>query len=201
MKKTILLAIFALAAAFQAGAQDRKLNFGFKVAPAIAWLNIDDNPSYEADGSVPKCNWGFFGAWNFTENIALVSGFNVNYPGGNYVSKTSANTGKIRLREFEIPAALQMKTGDISDFKFYVQIGLAAAYIFSAKDKDDKKRDDARHIDTSYFVAAGAEYAVTGGVSLIGQLKYNGGLTSVMSTSHFANTKANFVELGLGVLF
>ena len=218
MKKKILLGIFALAVAFQAGAQDKAFNFGFKVAPAISWLSIDSQ-SYETDGSAAKCNWGFFGAWNFTENLSVVSGFNVNFLGGNYklVSAKSSlvdvtgyspstpnininKTNKIRLGELELPVAFQMRTNDINDFKFYVQIGLASGYIFRAKGKDDKNIDN-RHLNTSYFVAGGVEYAVTGGVSLIGQLKYNGGLTSVMSTSHFAKTKANFVELGLGVMF
>ena len=198
MKKKIFLGIFALAVVFQANAQDKTINFGFKVAPAIAWLDIDDH-NVKSDGSVPKCNWGFFGIWNFTKNFSLVSGFNINSLGGNYKTLTEKN--KIRLSEFEIPAAFQMRTDNIKNFKFYVQIGLAGAYIFKAKDKDDKDlfdNNDARHINTSYFVTAGTEYAVTGGVSLIGQLKYNGGFTSVMDTDKM---KANFVELGLGVMF
>ena len=207
MKKKILLGIFALAVAFQASAQDKAFNFGFKVAPAISWLSID-NQLKEADGSNVKCNWGFFGAWNFAENFSLASGFNVNFLGGNYKEIFPVGSealgyyrkDKIRLGELELPVAFQMRTNDINDFKFYVQIGLASGYIFRAKDKDDKNIDN-RHLNTSYFVAGGVEYAVTGGVSLIGQLKYNGGLTSVMSTSHFAKTKANFVELGLGVMF
>jgi len=204
MKKKILLGIFALAVTFQAGAQDKAFNFGVKIAPAIAWLSIDNNNNgIESDGSDVKCNWGFFGAWNFAENFSLVSGFNVNYLGGKVKAPTLIGnaSGKIRLSEFEIPVAFQMKTDDINDFKFFAQIGLAGAYIFKAQDKDGNKIDDARKLGTSYLVAAGTEYAVTGGVSLIAQLKYNGGLTSVMSKSRFADTKANFVELGLGVMF
>ena len=206
MKKKILLGIFALAIAFQASAQDKAFNFGFKVAPAIAWLSID-NLDIKSDGSNVKCNWGFFGAWNFAENFSLVSGFNVNFLGGNYKINPPAGSemltisNKIRLSEFELPVAFQMRTNDINDFKFFMQLGLAAAYIFRAKDKDDRDIDNARKFAINYFVTAGTEYAVTSSLSLIGQVRYNGGLTSVMGKNSFADTRANFVELGLGVMF
>ncbi|GHT31868.1 hypothetical protein FACS189434_02440 [Bacteroidia bacterium] len=211
MKKKILLGIFALAMVFQAAAQDKAFNFGVKVAPAISWLRID-NKLIEPDGANVKCNVGFIAAWNFAENFSLVSGFNVNSLGGKFKAEipsdaaafppiTETVKNKIRLTEFEIPVAFQMKTNDINDFKLYLQLGLGAAYIFNAKDKDKNDIKDARALGLNYFAVGGAEYAVTGGVSLIGQVKYNGGLTSAMSKKHFADTRANFVELGLGVMF
>jgi hypothetical protein len=200
MKKKILLGIFALAMVFQAAAQDKAFNFGVKVAPAISWLRID-NKLIEPDGANVKCNAGFIAAWNFAENFSLVSGININSLGGKYKKEGEVKDKEIRLTEFEIPVAFQMKTNDINDFKFYLQLGLGAAYIFSAKDKDKNDIKEARDLGLNYFAVGGAEYAVTGGVSLIGQVKYNGSLTSVMSKHNFADTRANFVELGLGVMF
>jgi len=204
MKKKILFCILALAVIYQANAQEKAFNIGLRMAPAIAWLGIDDN-NIESDGAVFKCNWALFGAWNFAENFSVVSGFNVNFLGGKYKHKLLEGpnvtvTNRIRLNEFQIPLGFQMRTDEVSGFKFYAQVGLAGGYIFRAKDEDNKNVDN-RSLNTSYFVAAGAEYPIDGGISLIGQLKFNGGLTSVMSKNRFASTQANFIELGFGVMF
>jgi len=204
MKKKILFCILALAVISQANAQDKVFNFGFRVAPAVAWLSIDGN-SIDSDGSALKFNWAFFGAWNFTDNLSIVTGFNVNSLGGRYKYEllelpNATVTNRIRLNEFQIPLGFQMRTDEISGFKFYAQVGLACGYIFNARDEHNQSIDN-RFFNVSYFVAAGAEYPIAGGVSLIGQLKFNGGLTSVMSKNRFANTQANFMELGFGVMF
>ena len=200
----ILFCILALAVIFQANAQDKAFNFGLRVAPAVAWLSVDDN-DIRSDGGALKFNWAFFGTWNFTDNLSIVSGFNVNSLGGRYKyehlglpNATAAN--RIRLNEFQIPLGFQMRTDKVNGFKFYAQVGLACGYIFNARD-EHKQSINNRFFNVSYFLAAGAEYPVAGGVSLIGQLKFNGGLTSVMSKNRFANTQANFMELGFGVMF
>lgn|GEM_PF-3501567 len=207
MKKRILFCILALAVICQANAQDRTFNFGFRAAPAVTWLNIiDDN--IDSDGAALRFNWAFFGTWNFSENFSIVSGFNVNSLGGKYKYNLGAThelpngtaTNRLRLSEFQVPIGFQMRTDEISGFKFYAQVGLAGGYIFNARDGNNQNVDN-RLFNASYFVAAGAEYPIVGGISLTGQLKFNGGLTSVMSTRRFANTKADFIELGFGVMF
>lgn len=215
MKKTILTILIILTVSIQSTfAFDREFDFGFKVAPAISWLSVD-NANISSNGSSPKFNWGFIGEYNFNHNFAFVSGFNVNTLGGKL--KTSENidgqeftyNSTANYSEFEIPFIFQMKTDRIGYLKYYAQIGLTAAYVYSAKDENNNDISNASYpVNTGYILAAGAEYPVIGGgISFIGQIKYNGGLTSITKSLNYGNyssdtnAKTDFIELGFGVLF
>lgn len=203
MKTKILLFSIVLATLSQIGlAQDKKFNFGFKVGPSISWFSIDER-GISSEGAVPKLNWGFIGAYNFSENFALLSGFNVNSLGGKVKVEGLPGSFKTKYSEFQLPAIFQMKTNEIGSLKFYAQIGLAAGYVFKAKDDDDNSiSNETNDFETSYILAGGVEKPVNGGVSLIAQVKYNGGFTSIMKEKETNfQAKINFVELGLGVLF
>lgn len=207
MKTKILLLTIVLSLVSQLNfAQDKQFNFGFKVAPAISWLGID-HPLLSTDGSSPKFNWGFFGAYNFSENYSVLSGFNVNALGGKLRIEGLSEGMKSKYSEFQIPAVFQMKTNEIGNLKYFVQIGLAAGYVFKAKDNENNDiKDYTNPLTTSYILSAGAEYPVSGGVSLLAQIKYNGGLTNITKSDKYepiedVKAKANFIELGLGVMF
>ena len=196
MKKLLLSAVCLIAVLMQVNAQDKAFNFGLKMAPAISWLSIGDQ-GIEPNGARMKFNWGFVGAWNFSDNFSLVSGFNINSLGGNY--KISAETYRIKYSEFQLPAIFQMCTNSIGDMKLHLQIGLAEGVKLSAKDKDGNKiNNQARNFNTAYLVAGGVEFRVLNELNLLAQIKYNGGLTSLMKN---ADMKNNFIELGIGVLF
>lgn len=203
MKKILLSSFLILTFFIQANAQhEKKFNFGFKVAPAISWLGIDD-PNVTSNGSKIKFNWGFIGAYNFTENFALVSGFNINSFGGNYKVKVSPSQSggsqEIRCNEFQIPVLFQMKTKPIGNLKVYAQLGLGEGAVMRARDKDKNNiSSNIRTFNTAYILGAGILYKVAGEVELLGQLKFNGGLTNI---SKSFDSKNNFIELGIGVLF
>jgi hypothetical protein len=216
MKKGIITIIIILAISAQSNfAQDRKFNFGFKVAPAISWLSVD-NANISSNGSSPKFNWGFIGEYNFNHNFAFVSGFDINTLGGklkideNLDGQEFTSNSTANYSEFEIPLIFQMKTDRIGHLKYYAQIGLTIAYVYSAKDDNNNDISNTSYpVNTGYILAAGIEYPVVGDVSFIGQIKYNGGLTSITKSLNYgtysSNTNTNattdFVELGFGILF
>ena len=215
MKTRTLLITFILSGLIQASAQDRNFNFGLKIAPAVSWLNADQK-GLSSDGPLARLNWGFIGSYNFSENFALVSGFNINSLGGKLKFEYDENRlldpsqaqlingtvkSKNRYSELQIPALFQMKSNDMGGFKIYFQLGFAQGVFLTAKNGDGESiRSQTRPFNTSWVIASGIDFPVTGGISLLGQIKYNGGLTNV-GKGDFSGVKASFIELGVGVLF
>jgi len=201
MKIRILLVAFFLLSLTQINAQDRKFNFGLKVAPAISWLSTD-RVDVSSDGASAKFNWGFISGYNFTDNFALVSGFNVNYLGGKLKDDATSVSRVYKYSELQLPAIFQMKSNDIAGFKIYFQVGLAAGVFLNAKEDGHKIMKDTRPLNSAWLVGAGVYVPVAGDINLLGQIKYNGGFTGIGKKGTAAHqTTANFVELGLGVLF
>ena len=198
MKTRILLIIFILSGLIQVSAQD--FNFGVKVAPAVSWLSVDQK-GVSSDGPLVRFNWGFTGAYNLTENFALVSGFNINSLGGKLKPDGTNASVKSKYTEIQLPVIFQMKSGDISGFKVYLQIGLAEGVFLSAKDGHGESiYSQTIPFNTAYIIASGIDYPIKGDISLIGQIKYNGGLTDINNNKSYT-VKSRFIELGVGVMF
>jgi len=198
MKTRILLIIFILSGLIQASAQD--FNFGVKIAPAVSWLNVDQK-GVSSDGPLLRFNWGFTGAYNFTENFAFVSGFNINSLGGKLKPDGGNVSVKSKYTELQIPVIFQMKSGDIIGFKVYFQIGLAEGVFLSAKDGHGESiYNQTVPFNTAYIIASGIDFPIKGDISLLGQIKYNGGLTDISKNKSYT-VKSSFIELGVGVLF
>jgi len=202
MKTKMLLVGFVLSVFIQIQAQDRKFNFGFKIAPAVSWLGVDGNNA-SSNGGLARFNWGFIGTYNFSENFSLVSGFNINSLGGNVKYGVSPDNREVthKYSEFQLPAIFQMQSKDISAFKIFAQLGLGEGLIMSAKaGNGDKISGSTRNFNTSYIIAAGTIYNAIGGVNLLGAIKYNGGLVNINKDKQF-KARPSFVELTIGVLF
>jgi len=196
MKKLLLSVICLIAVLSQANAHDKRFNFGLRMAPAISWLNIDE-PGLSESGARMKFNWGFIGAWNFYDNLSLVSGFNINSLGANY--RSDIEKYRINYTEFQVPILFQMRTNHIGNLRLHAQIGIGQGVMLNARDRDDNNiRSDVRNFNTAYIVAGGMEIRVLGELSLLAQIKYNGGLTKIHRHYDMRN---NFVELAFGVLF
>ena len=200
MKARILLITFILLGFTQVNAQDKKVNFGLKIAPALSWLNSDEK-GVSSDGASARFNWGFIGGYNFSPNFALVSGFNVNSLGGKLKLDATDRSVKCNYSELQIPLVFQMKSSEISIFKIYLQIGLAEGVFLTAKDGDGESiYSQTKPLNTAWIIASGIDFPFKGGISLIGQIKYNGGFTNISKSDYFEAT-SSFFELGLGVLF
>ena len=200
MKAKILLITIIFLGFTQVNAQDKKLNFGLKVAPALSWLNSDEK-GVSSDGAVAGFNWGFIGVYNFSQNFALVSGFNVNSLGGKLKFDATNSSAKINYSELQIPLVFQMKSSEIGKIKVYLQIGLAEGVFLSAKDGDGNSiYSQTIPVNTAWIVASGVDFPLKGGISLLGQIKYNGGITNV-NKSGYNDATSSFVELGIGILF
>jgi len=200
----ILFAILILLTGSQANAQEKKYNFGLKIAPAISWLNIEDGGNdaldkVSSDGALPKFNWGFIGIYNFSENFGLASGFNVNSLGGNVKSLTNGGN-KYKYSEVQLPFIFQMKSNEILNFNIFVQLGIAGGLIISAKDDNKSIYYRTKDLNSAFIIAGGIYYPIIGGINLMAQFKYNGGLSNI-SKADYDKIKTNFVELTIGVLF
>ncbi len=200
MKTKFLLLIFILSGLIQANAQEKKFNFGLKIAPAVSWLSSDEK-GVSGDGPLGRFNWGFIGAYNFSPNFAFVSGFNINTLGGKLKYDATGVSAKSKYSELQIPVIFQMRSNEISFLKIYFQIGLAEGVFMSAKDAEGESiYSQTRPFNTAYIIASGVDFPLKGGIDLIAQIKYNGGLTNIGKDDYY-KAKSGFVELGLGILF
>ena len=177
MKTRTLLITFILSGLIQASAQDKNFNFGLKIAPAVSWLSADQK-ELSSDGPLVRFNWGFIGAYNFTENFAFVSGFNINALGGKLkfegenrvIDPSQAQYMNISIKskysELQIPALFQMKSNDIAGFKIYFQLGLAQGIFITAKDGNGESiYSQTNPFNTSWIVASGIYVPVKGDIN------------------------------------
>jgi len=208
MKRVITkfsLAIIILLIGFQANAQEKKFNFGLKIAPAISWLNIEYVGDVASGGAVPKFNWGFTGIYNVSENFGIVSGFNVNALGGNikYNNDIEGPPSPYKYSEIQIPLLFQMKSNEILNFHIFAQLGLAGGFFLKAKDNEDRSIEkETTALNSAFIIAAGIYYPIIGDMNLMAQFKYNAGLNNISRSDNFNDKiKTSFVELSLGVMF
>jgi len=198
----ILLAIFTLLIVFQANAQGKKFNFGLKIAPAISWLNIEYVGDVASDGAVPKFNWGFTGIYNISENFGIASGFNVNSLGGN-LKYSDGETDTYKYSEIQIPLLFQMRSNEILGFRVFAQLGIGGGFFLKAKNGEGRSiENETADLNGAFIIAGGIYYPIIGGLNLMGQFKYNGGLNNISRNDEIDNKiKTSFVELSIGVMF
>ncbi|MGB4654961.1 MAG: porin family protein [Bacteroidales bacterium] len=217
MRTRFLLLIALLAVMATAQAQFKPVHFGLKAGPNISWIrpNVD---KYESDGGKLGAAWGFVTEINFSENHSLATGFNMLFNGGTLKFPYSADTTLLRnykLKFFEVPITLKMRTNRMGGFYYFGQIGLGTAFNLGAKAEDaindgeygDRtKYKDIFFIRESLIIGAGAEYELPGGTRLGLSLIYNNGFTDILSgRNEFLNEKEkgapNFFGIEAFVLF
>ncbi len=226
--KRFLLFIAILGFITTANAQYKKYNFGLKAAPQVSWMSssLDE---YESAGVRMGFSWGFIGAYNFTENNSLVSGFNVIFNGGklrfdaDHVVNGTA-TGLVetvrtyKLKSIEIPISIKMRTNEMNKIHYYAQLGFGTSFLFSAKTEDEftsngqvymEKDSDPQmwKVRESLIIGGGIEYALESGPSLGARLFLNQGFTNILSGKNDAlgglkeKGTISFVELAFSIMF
>ena len=215
MKKTVIIAIglilisfHPLAAQYVQSKTSNDIKFGIKVSPAFTWFEgVGINPNYETDGADLKINAGFIFINDFTENYALVTGFNINTFGGGLkdLTATPNTTKRYTFSEVEIPVGLRLKTAPFGNICYVAELGLGASYIFKALDSNDiNVALQTYPFRLSYNIGAGIEYTLQNNTILLGQLNFNGGLTNIFRSSSFPTQmdyKPTIMEITVGVLF
>jgi hypothetical protein len=221
----ILLSVFSFAQ--DNGGSINKFRFGFKVAPALAWLKPDIK-GYESGGSKIGFIYGAMMDYNFAKNYALNLGLEVSYRGGKLkyeVSNTSVTfkgVNTYNLQYIEIPFSIKMKTNEIGYMTYFGQFGFQPAFKFSAKadyestltnpsqtittnETDIDVTDQINSFNASLLFAIGTEYRISGNTSLIGAIQFSNGFTNVLDVKDPTDTEVkaitNYLSLNIGVFF
>ncbi|HRS54081.1 MAG TPA: porin family protein, partial [Bacteroidales bacterium] len=181
--------------------------FGLKVSPAMSWIKPDIKTiSYE--GSRININGGLITDFNFTNNYAFSTGFEIISFGGKlgYPNSTADSVYYIpsedtipflllnrtyRLRYVNLPLTLKLKTNQIGSMVYYGQFGfdMGLRWRALADDEGYQKRitttnkDVTVQEDVSFFrlslnVGLGVEYNLAGNTSLLIGANYNNGFTN-----------------------
>jgi len=225
MKKTI--GLFLLVLLFSGiHAQEKAFQFGFKLAPNAGWIK-PGSEGYERNGIKPGFSWGVQGDIYLMENYSVHTGFNINYINGRYIypHKTGSSTGTldrtIRMKYFQIPATLRMKTNELDNFVLYGEFGLGLGILTDATADDvftvnnqvineTKKADatkDFRRSRESLIIGAGAYYGLGGSTKLTAGLRFDNNFFDILKNQNTVNPSiskkaiANFIELQMGILF
>jgi hypothetical protein len=155
---------------------------------------------------VPGFTWGFIGEFFLMENYAILTGFNVNYNGGNleYPYYKDVNNDmipeegvlhrKYNLRYIEIPLCLKMKISLSEKMNIFAKIGLGTSFRLRANGTDDfvydggevsysKKNidDDIALIRESLIVGGGIELKFKGSWALIIDLTYDNAFNNMLT--------------------
>lgn len=204
MKKILPLLLF-LVMISQAQAQYKPILFGLRVGTSLGWVN-PDTEGYTSEGVVPGFTWGFIGEFFLMENYAILTGFNVNYNGGNleYPYYKDVNNDmipeegvlhrKYNLRYIEIPLCLKMKISLSEKMNIFAKIGLGTSFRLRANGTDDfvydggevsysKKNidDDIALIRESLIVGGGFELKFKGSWALIIDLTYDNAFNNMLT--------------------
>jgi hypothetical protein len=205
MIKKLLPLIILLLVATQSHAQYKPILFGLRVGADLGWVK-PDTEGYNSEGVQMGFTWGFIGEFFLMENYAILTGFNVNFNGGEmsylYNATIAGDTmttpgtlyRKYNLKYIQIPFCLKMQT-DISDkFRLFGKIGLGTAFKLSAKATDDfaynggaqsssKKNidDEVALMRESLIVGGGVEYKLKGSTALILELTYDNAFNNMLT--------------------
>ena len=216
MKKTLFAALLFTASALCA--QDKAINVGLKVAPAFSWFGISHKYS-ESDGVKAKCNAGISVLYNFHENFSLVTGVNINSIGGKMKSTKDAEILKqvekskisYKATELELPLLIQARTDQYGSMRYFMKAGFGIGAVLQARDSEKNKIQKKYYNTalTSYILGIGAEYEVARNCAIVGELRFNGGISSFTRSKNWVKdfgvkefrSRRNFLELGLGVQF
>ena len=228
MKKNGLIIALLIMFLYNAGySQDskskdsRNFKIGLKLAPGIAWLK-PNSENLSNQGAKLGFSYGLVSEFYFTENYGIATGIDVSYNGGHLQDKTESlgnlDDMKYKLQYIEIPFTLKMKTKEYGYLSYFGQFGIGTSYNLKAvankkysnldpahpapADVIDKNvtGDDIRMFRSSFIIAIGAEYSLTGNTRAFASLGFNNGLTNIMKLN---KNKAvnNYVSLNLGILF
>jgi hypothetical protein len=226
MKKLLFILPLTFLITLSASAQERAFQFGFKFSPNLGWIKPNSD-GYERNGMKVGLSWGVHGDIYLMENYSINTGFNINYINGayNYPHKVGTNTGildrTVRLKYFQIPATLRMKTKEIDNFTFYGEFGLGLGFMTGAKADDvftvnnqvisDTKKTDVkkefRFSRESLILGAGTYYRISGATKLTAGLRFDNNFFDILKNQNTVNPSisqkaiANFLEVHVGILF
>ena len=170
--------------------------------------------------------YGLIFDYNFTDNYSISPGFNVTSGGGpiKYDDSLRLNLDVIdtiygpsseikhKLKYFELPINLKLRTNEIGYMKYFVQLGVTPAFkFFKAKsdicivdecDVYDDYNDGVGFLNLFFSFGAGVEYSLGGNTSAVGAIVFKNGIFDLTSKDvDDAKVIMNYLSLNLGIMF
>ncbi len=225
--KISLIAIAAFLFTTVANAQDndKKMSFGLKVAPSLAWIK-SDSKVVEKDGSRIGFAYGLITDFNFSSNYAFGTGIDVTYRGGKtqnkYPDGLSYDKSSFTLQYIELPITLKLKTNEIGYITYFGRFGFAPGINIKAKGDfentiTEEKSDDLgakkgiNPVNLSFLVGLGATYSLGGSTAVLVGITFNNGFLDIFDKDYkapdengeYVDVKAtnSFIALEVGILF
>ncbi len=232
MKKTGLTLMILFLIMTLAAQEVKPFRFGMKVGANLNWFNTGTE-RYKNDGSEAGFSWGFISDFTLADNYFLSTGFNLEYNYGRLVmpyktgdpDTTGTLNRKYKMRYFEVPLMVKMRTNQFGPFALFGQLGLTGDVRISAKAKDvfryyDKNgqavitpekesfiTSELNVVKGGFVIGIGGEYFIDKSTSIILSVNYNNGLTNVLhghdkvDPSITQRAQLYYVEFSLGVIF
>lgn len=181
-----------------------KVQFGIKITPAIAWLNVVHN-NMTAEGATMKFGIGAVANYPLTSFLSFVSGINYHGFGGYVFDNKSLNyvdtlgSYKINYKEIEIPIALKLQTLPLRKTSYFLQGGFSVGFIANSNEKftlkvpnSDPKYNDinlyTNPIRISYQVGAGMQYWIGKTSNIFALISYNNAITNIANNYNYTTT-------------
>ena len=152
MKKISLLTAIGILAfashSLNAQVSTDKLNFGFKISPNFSWLKVTDGDVMKNDGLGLGFSYGLTADYKFTSSdnyfIAadlLISTAPVILKHEGKLQRTVADTTEnyegvnfdYRVQYLQIPVSIKLKSNQVGDMKYYLNVGLAPSFALSKR--------------------------------------------------------------------
>lgn len=206
--RTIFLTALIFILALQSHAQYKPMLFGLKAGVNAGWMKSGSDNS-ESAGVEPGFTWGFIGEFFIMENYAIMTGFNVNFNGGNLEypalmdlgNDTVPVTGMLHrqyhLKYLQIPLCLKMQTDVSERWRIFGKIGLGTAFALDAKGTDrfeheggteDIPKHDINEeivlMRQSLIVGGGAEFILKNSTALIFDITFDNGFNNILKINN-----------------
>ncbi len=205
-----------------------KVQYGVKITPAIAWINVDHN-NMGAEGAALKFGIGAVAEYPLSDSFFFVSGLNYHGFGGYAYDNHSLSfadtltTYKTNYNEIEIPFALKLQTKTINKTSYFLQGGISVGFVLDANEKyfPANTNEKPEYTDILYYtnssrisyqIGAGMNYQFFGKSKIFGLISYNNAISNIANSKNYtsgANPRytspiqilPGSMEFSIGVMF
>ena len=203
----VLIAAFNLSSK----AQEKDFRLGLHFSPNFDWFKADVD-GIENDGSVINYSYGLITEFNFgsNNNYAVSTGFSIFNQSG-AIKGDDGSKLKQSLQYIELPAVMKLKSNEIGYFTYFGKFGLSNKFNIAAERELDgptieknteTNKSDVIFYNASLVVGFGAEYNLSGNLSLLAGLDFHNGFINVYDkASNIGDVKPFNITLNLGVMF
>ena len=127
------------------------------------------------------------------------------------LKQTEKSKISYKATELELPLLIQARTDQYGSMRYFMKAGFGVGAVLQARDSEKNKIQKKYYNTalTSYILGIGAEYEVARNCAIVGELRFNGGISSFTRSKNWVKdfgvkefrSRCNFLELGLGVQF